>query len=243
MTENTAQSVTNLGYHAHIYYDPTRTRAVAEGVCAAPGAHCQVEIEAFRDTPRGPHPRANVLVIFYARPVRAGGALPDGAPRRARCPRPPADRGRGGGPHGFRAVARHAGRTEHRYRCPTGAAGGCRAASARSAGGGRRRRPPPGRREPRSRPRVPPGATSRQRVDDGPLPHRLGSQCRKAQTVSMARADLEEARVCVGDAPCHSQERGHASTRGDARHMVRHGANSVYVNQAGRARADCLRTP
>ena len=64
MTEQTAKSVTNLGYHAHIYYDPTSTRAVAEGVCAALGAQCQVEIEAFRDTPRGPHPRANVLVIF-----------------------------------------------------------------------------------------------------------------------------------------------------------------------------------
>jgi DOPA 4,5-dioxygenase len=64
MTEHTAQSVNNLGYHAHIYYDPTSTRAVAEGVCAALGAHCQVEIEAFRDTPIGPHPLANVLVIF-----------------------------------------------------------------------------------------------------------------------------------------------------------------------------------
>ena len=64
MTENTAKAVNNLGYHAHIYYDPTRTRAVAEGVCAALGAHCQVEIEAFRDTPIGPHPSANVLIIF-----------------------------------------------------------------------------------------------------------------------------------------------------------------------------------
>ncbi len=64
MTENTAQSVHNLGYHAHIYYDPTSTRAVAEGVCAALGAQCQVEIDGFRDTPRGPHPIANVLVIF-----------------------------------------------------------------------------------------------------------------------------------------------------------------------------------
>ena len=64
MTEKTAQSVNNLGYHAHIYYDPTSTRAVAEGVCAALGEHCQVEIEAFRDTPIGPHPIANVLVIF-----------------------------------------------------------------------------------------------------------------------------------------------------------------------------------
>jgi len=64
MTEKTVKSVTNLGYHAHIYYDPTSTRAVAEGVCVALGAHCQVEIEAFRDTPSGPHPSANVLVIF-----------------------------------------------------------------------------------------------------------------------------------------------------------------------------------
>ena len=64
MTENTAKSVHNLGYHAHIYYDPTSTRAVAEGVCAALGEHCQVEIEAFRDTPIGPHPLANVLVLF-----------------------------------------------------------------------------------------------------------------------------------------------------------------------------------
>jgi aromatic ring-cleaving dioxygenase len=53
-----------LGYHAHLYADPTSTRAVAAGVCAARGAHCQVEIEACRDTPIGPHPLANVLVIF-----------------------------------------------------------------------------------------------------------------------------------------------------------------------------------
>ena len=64
MSETTTQSVTNLGYHAHIYYDPTRTRAVAERVCAALGAQCSVEIDGFRDTPRGPHTIANVLVIF-----------------------------------------------------------------------------------------------------------------------------------------------------------------------------------
>ena len=64
MTENTAQAVHNLGYHAHIYYDPTSTRGVAEGVCAALGEQCQVEIDGFRDTPIGPHPLANVLVIF-----------------------------------------------------------------------------------------------------------------------------------------------------------------------------------
>jgi aromatic ring-cleaving dioxygenase len=64
MTEKTQQSVANLGYHAHIYYDPTRTRAVAERVCAAIDEKFPVEIDGFRDTPVGPHPIANVLVIF-----------------------------------------------------------------------------------------------------------------------------------------------------------------------------------
>jgi len=45
MTEKTAKSVNNLGYHAHLYYDPTSTRGVAEGVCAALGEHFQVEID------------------------------------------------------------------------------------------------------------------------------------------------------------------------------------------------------
>jgi len=64
MIEKTTQSVANLGYHAHIYYDPTRTRAVAERVCAAIDEKFPVEIDRFRDTPVGPHPIANVLVIF-----------------------------------------------------------------------------------------------------------------------------------------------------------------------------------
>ena len=64
MTENTAESVANLGYHAHIYYDPAKTRGVAESVCAALGKKFSVEIEDFRDTPVGPHPIANGLVIF-----------------------------------------------------------------------------------------------------------------------------------------------------------------------------------
>ena len=54
MTERTEQSVANLGYHAHIYYDPQKTRAAAERVCAAVGAKFAVEIEEFRDEPRGP---------------------------------------------------------------------------------------------------------------------------------------------------------------------------------------------
>jgi DOPA 4,5-dioxygenase len=64
MIEKTTQSVANLGYHAHIYYDPTTTRAVAERLCAVIDEKFRVEIDGFRDTPVGPHPIANVLVIF-----------------------------------------------------------------------------------------------------------------------------------------------------------------------------------
>jgi aromatic ring-cleaving dioxygenase len=64
MTEKTAQSVDNRGYHAHIYYEPGKTRGIAERVCAAAQQQFRVEIEGFRDEPRGPHPISNVLVIF-----------------------------------------------------------------------------------------------------------------------------------------------------------------------------------
>ncbi len=64
MTEKTTQSVQNLGYHAHIYYDAGKTRGLAERVCAALREKFPVEIEEFRDTPRGPHPISNALVIF-----------------------------------------------------------------------------------------------------------------------------------------------------------------------------------
>jgi aromatic ring-cleaving dioxygenase len=64
MTEKTTQSVANLGYHAHIYYDVNKTRAVAEQVCAAVSEKFRVEIDGFRDTPVGPHPISNVLVVF-----------------------------------------------------------------------------------------------------------------------------------------------------------------------------------
>jgi aromatic ring-cleaving dioxygenase len=64
MTEKTPQAVGNLGYHAHIYYDPAATRSAAEQVCAALSEKFPVEIDGFRDIPVGPHPIANVLVIF-----------------------------------------------------------------------------------------------------------------------------------------------------------------------------------
>src|SRR5690348_11270101 len=63
MTELTAESVGNLGYHAHIYYDPA-TRAVAERVCAGIEKQFAVENDGFRDEPRGPHPISNVLLVF-----------------------------------------------------------------------------------------------------------------------------------------------------------------------------------
>jgi DOPA 4,5-dioxygenase len=64
MSEKTPESVGNLGFHAHIYYDPTRTRGIAEQLCAAIHEKFGAEIDGFRDTPVGPHPIANVLVIF-----------------------------------------------------------------------------------------------------------------------------------------------------------------------------------
>jgi DOPA 4,5-dioxygenase len=64
MTEKTAQSVANLGYHAHIYYDPEKTRDAAERVCAAAGEKFRIELDGFRDEPRGPHPISNVLIVF-----------------------------------------------------------------------------------------------------------------------------------------------------------------------------------
>jgi DOPA 4,5-dioxygenase len=57
-------AVANRGYHAHIYYDPARTRATAERVCAVIGAAFGVELGGFRDEPVGPHPVANAQVIF-----------------------------------------------------------------------------------------------------------------------------------------------------------------------------------
>ena len=64
MTEKTAESVANLGYHAHIYYDLQKTRGTAERICEAVSKKFRVEIESFRDEPRGPHPISNALVIF-----------------------------------------------------------------------------------------------------------------------------------------------------------------------------------
>ena len=57
-------AISNRGYHAHIYYDPERTRLTAERLCAVLGQQFQVQFGGFRDEPIGPHPVANVQVIF-----------------------------------------------------------------------------------------------------------------------------------------------------------------------------------
>ena len=57
-------AIRNRGYHAHIYYDPERTRPTAERLCDVIGQQFQVQFGGFRDEPVGPHPVANVQVIF-----------------------------------------------------------------------------------------------------------------------------------------------------------------------------------
>src|SRR5262249_30144494 len=59
-----ADAIPNRGYHAHIYYDPAKTRPTAERLCAVIGEKFKVEFGGFRDGPVGPHPVANAQVIF-----------------------------------------------------------------------------------------------------------------------------------------------------------------------------------
>jgi aromatic ring-cleaving dioxygenase len=60
----TADAITNRGYHAHIYYDPEKTRQTAERLCADVREKFQVQLGGLRDEPVGPHPVANAQVIF-----------------------------------------------------------------------------------------------------------------------------------------------------------------------------------
>jgi DOPA 4,5-dioxygenase len=64
VTERTADTVDNRGYHAHIYYDVATTRPAAALLCAALDGKFRVEVAGFRDEPRGPHPISNVLIVF-----------------------------------------------------------------------------------------------------------------------------------------------------------------------------------
>ena len=53
------------GYHAHVYYD-TESRATAEQLAKALTDKFAVELGGFFDEPIGPHPVANLQIIFSA---------------------------------------------------------------------------------------------------------------------------------------------------------------------------------
>lgn len=52
------------GYHAHIYYDPEKTREAAALVREGIGRHFDVGIGSWHDEPVGPHPVAMYQVVF-----------------------------------------------------------------------------------------------------------------------------------------------------------------------------------
>lgn len=57
------QSLPIAGYHAHVYYDAD-SRATAEQLAKALTDQCAVKIGGFFDHPVGPHPVANLQIIF-----------------------------------------------------------------------------------------------------------------------------------------------------------------------------------
>src|SRR5262245_58224141 len=61
---NMTADIPNRGYHAHIYYDPEKTRLTAERICGVIAEKFPIELGGFRDGPVGPHPVANAQVIF-----------------------------------------------------------------------------------------------------------------------------------------------------------------------------------
>jgi DOPA 4,5-dioxygenase len=65
MTNQSIPSRHLNGYHAHVYYS-TETKPVAERLAAAIGEKFSVKFGGFRDGPVGPHPVANLQIIFTA---------------------------------------------------------------------------------------------------------------------------------------------------------------------------------
>ena len=54
-----------VGYHAHVYFDPT-TRPIAQGLRDTIAGKFTVELGGFSDEPIGPHPIPQFNVIFRA---------------------------------------------------------------------------------------------------------------------------------------------------------------------------------
>jgi DOPA 4,5-dioxygenase len=63
MSDASPDRVPVNGYHAHVYYD-TATRPLAEWLAKTIGSKFSVEFGGFRDGPVGPHPIANLQIIF-----------------------------------------------------------------------------------------------------------------------------------------------------------------------------------
>ena len=67
MTENFADPATISGYHAHIYYDPAKTRDVAARLREGLGAAFpQATLGSWHDEAVGPHTVAMYQVVFDA---------------------------------------------------------------------------------------------------------------------------------------------------------------------------------
>jgi aromatic ring-cleaving dioxygenase len=63
MTNPTNEPGRINGYHAHIYYGAA-TRPIVERLAAAIGSKFRVKFGGFHDGPVGPHPIANLQIIF-----------------------------------------------------------------------------------------------------------------------------------------------------------------------------------
>lgn len=65
MTNPSNEPIHVNGYHAHVHYD-TSTRRIAERLAEAVGSKFPIKFGGFRDGPVGPHPIANLQIIFTA---------------------------------------------------------------------------------------------------------------------------------------------------------------------------------
>ena len=63
MVDPSSPPIEISGYHAHVYYDPA-TRPHAERLAETIGKEFPVQLGGFHDGPVGPHPIANLQIIF-----------------------------------------------------------------------------------------------------------------------------------------------------------------------------------
>jgi aromatic ring-cleaving dioxygenase len=63
MVEPSSPPIEISGYHAHVYYD-LATRPLAERLAEMIGKEFSVRFGGFHDGPVGPHPTANLQILF-----------------------------------------------------------------------------------------------------------------------------------------------------------------------------------